>query len=90
LNATAKNEEMFIGCLLLSFVVTGVWYLLGHYAGNDVVLFAMVGPDAVLNLLAMIGLYLFIRESIGGVMENKPLPEELVNVPESLMSNNYH
>lgn len=90
LNATAKNEEMFFGCLLISAVVAGVWYLLGQYAGNDVVLFAMVGPDAVLNLLAMIGLYLFIRESIGGVMENKPLPEELVNVPESLMSNNYH
>lgn len=90
LNATAKNEEMFFGCLLISAVVAGVWYLLGHYAGNEVVFFAMVGPDAVLNLLAMIGLYLFIRESIGGVLENKPLPEELVNVPESLISSNYH
>ena len=90
LNATAKNEEMFFGCLLISVVVAGIWYLLGHYAGNALVLFFMTGPDAVLNLLAIIGLYLFIRESVGGVMENKPLPEELVNVPESLMSNNYH
>jgi hypothetical protein len=90
LNATVKNEEMFFGCLLVSIIVDGVWYLLGHYAGGEVVLFVMTGPDAAVNLLAMIGLYLFIRESIGGVMENKALPEELVNVPESLISNSYH
>jgi hypothetical protein len=90
LNATMKNEDMFSGCLILGVVVGGVWCLLGHYAGSEVVLFFMTGPDAVLNLLAMIGLYLFIRESLGGVMENKPLPEELVNVPESFTSNSYH
>ena len=90
LDATVVNEEMFFGCLFAGVAVDGIWYLLGHYVGNGIVLFFMTGPDAAINLFAMIGLYLFIRESLGGVMENKPLPEEMVNVPESLMSNNYH